>query len=70
MFDFFDKIIGFFETIWTLVLNLIDMLFTFIGVLLNVVTLPAILTFIVPGVIGTSLVVIFSFAIIKLVVNR
>lgn len=70
MFDFFDKIIGFFETIWNVVLNLINTLITAISTLNVIIQLPAFLVPFLPSVILTGVLTVIGFATVKFLIGR
>lgn len=70
MFDFFDKIIGFFEMIWTLVVNLVNSLLMLLGTIVNIPVVIGVLSMYLPAVIFTGVMVTISFAVIKLIVGR
>ncbi len=70
MFDFFDKIIGFFEMIWTLVVNLVNSLLMLLGTIVNIPVVIGVLAMYLPAVIFTGVMVTISFAVIKLIVGR
>ncbi len=55
--------------VWNFVSNMISGLITAISVLLSAVTLPPFLVGFVPGIIGTSILVVGSIGVIKLIVG-
>lgn len=69
MFNFFSSIIDFFSMVWNFISNLISGLITAISVLLSAVTLPPFLVGFVPSVISTSLLVVGSIGVLKLIVG-
>lgn len=69
MFNFFSSIIDFFSMVWNFVSNMISGLITAISVLLSAVTLPPLLVGFVPSVISTSILVVGSIGVIKLIVG-
>lgn len=70
MFDFFDKIIGFFETIWNVVLNLINTLITAISTLNVIIQLPTFLVPFLPSIILTGVITVVGFATVKFLIGR
>ena len=67
MFNFFSSIFDFFFTVWNFVSNMLSGLVTAISVLLSAVTLPPMLLGFVPSVISTSILVVGSIGVIKLI---
>lgn len=55
--------------VWNFLSNMISGLITAISVLLSAVTLPPTLLGFVPGIIGTSILVVGSIGVIKLIVG-
>lgn len=70
MFEFFDKIIGFFEMIWTLVVNLVNSLLMLLGTIVNIPVVIGALSVYLPAVIFSGVMVTVSFGVIKLIVGR
>ena len=70
MFNFFQTIINYIETIWGFVVNFISSLFTLIQTLLTVTKLPPLLIGYVPSFIAASVMVITSLAVLKVVLGR
>lgn len=69
MFEFFDKIWGFIETIFTIVTNFM----TSLGQILQVIfTIPSVVSSlaIMPSLIFTGMTIVISFATIKFILAR
>lgn len=70
MFDFFDKIIGFFETIWDVVLNLVDGLITALEVLANMIAFPVVLYPILPAFLVSAVSITIAIGAVKFIIGR
>lgn len=70
MFDFFEKILGFIESIWQFFINLINSTILAIETLLSSIILPLELASIVPSILGASVSIVVSLAIVKFIVGR
>lgn len=70
MFDFFDKIMGFLETLWDFIVNFVQSLITAMKTLLLVIDLPVILSNYLPQFIMVSVTIVVSFSIIKFIIGR
>lgn len=70
MFEFFDQIIGFLETIWTLVSNFVNSLVMILETVIMVPSVVAEMAFFLPAVIFTGVTVTISFGIIKFLLGR
>lgn len=71
MGNFFDTIINFFETIWDVVINLINSLVTLLQVAATSITLPAWLIGLqLPVFLIASVSAVTAIAIAKLIVGR
>ena len=69
MFEFFDKIIGFFETIFTIITNFMTSLGQILQVIFNIPTVVSSLS-IMPSLIFTGMTIVISFATIKFILAR
>lgn len=69
MFNFFSSVDDFISTICNFISNFISGIVTAISVLLSAVTLPPALTGFVPSVLSTSIMVVGSIGVIKLIVG-
>lgn len=67
--DFFDSIIDFFNMLWTFISNIISGIATAISVLSSAITLPPLLVGFVPSFISTSILVVGSIGVVKLIVG-
>lgn len=70
MFDFFDKVIGFFETIWDVVLNLVDGLITALEVLANMIAFPVVLYPILPAFLVSAVSITIAIGAVKFIIGR
>lgn len=70
MFEFFDKISGFLEQLWDFFVNLVNSLIMALSAVLTAATLPVTLMPFLPAIIGTSLMVVVSFAVVKFIIGR
>lgn len=70
MFEFFDKIIGFFDMVWEMVINFVNSLIMILGTVLQIPVVVATLAVALPSIIFTGLTVTISFAIIKFILGR
>lgn len=70
MLSFFDQIIGFFVTIWTLISNFVQMLVTFIDVVAQSILVPHNLMVYLPPIIGTAVLIVVAVSIVKLILGR
>lgn len=70
MFDFFDKIIGFFETIWNVVLNIVDGLITALEVLANMIAFPVVLYPILPAFLVSAVSITIAIGAVKFIIGR
>lgn len=70
MFDFFDKIIGFFDTIWNVVLNIVDGLITALEVLANMIAFPVVLYPILPAFLVSAVSITIAIGAVKFIIGR
>lgn len=70
MWEFFDRIVGFFEMIVDLVVNLFNSLMTFFQMLLQMSFVQGSLALYFPPIIVTSFIVVTAVFAIKLIVGR
>lgn len=70
MFQFFDKIIGFFETAFQFFVNLIDGLISALGLVSSSITVTTMFSGFMPSLILSSFVIVFSISAIKFIVGR
>lgn len=70
MFDFFDKVIGFIESLFQFVINIINSLIIAVETLTRAVTLPLELVAYLPGILGSAVTIVISLSIVKFLVGR
>lgn len=70
MSSFFDSIIAFFSFFWTFLRSLVEGLLLFCSVMSSALTLPVLWAGYVPGIIYSSVLIVVSVAVIKLIVGR
>ncbi len=70
MFNFFDVLIQYIETIWQFVLTFIQSLLNFFGIIPFLTTLPQNLILYMPSIISTSILAVLTFAIVKILIGR
>lgn len=68
--SFFDSIIVFFSFFWTFLRSLVEGLLLFVSVMSSALTLPVFWAGYVPGIIYSSVLIVVSVAVIKLIVGR
>lgn len=66
---FFDSIIEFFDMLWTFISNLVSGITTAISVVATAITLPPFLAGFLPSFVATSVIVVGSLGVIKLIVG-
>lgn len=69
MFSFFDKVLDFFDLIWSLVTNIINSIVPLVTMLTTAYQIPIKLVAVVPGVIGTSILAMSALGIAKLLIG-
>ena len=70
MFDFFEKILGFIETVFEFFINLVESLFMAIEVLAKAVVFPIELSGLMPSILGSAMLIVVSLAVVKFIVGR
>ena len=70
MIDFFEKVLGFFESFFEFFLNIVESLFAGIAVLSTSLTLPYFLIGYLPAILGSAMLIIIALAIIKFIIGR
>ena len=70
MFDFFEKVLGFFDTIFNFFINLIESYLMAINVVAESIRLPIFLSGFLPAFLGAALLIVISLSVIKLIVGR
>lgn len=69
MFNFFDTIVTYFQMLWEYISNMLSALLNTIKVLLTAVILPQTIIGYLPGIIGSSLIIVSGVAIAKLILG-
>lgn len=70
MFDFFEKVLGFIETVFEFFINLVESLFMALEVLAKSIVFPLELSGLMPSIIGSAMVIVVSLAVVKFIVGR
>lgn len=70
MFDFFEKILGYIESAFEFFINFCDSLFQALEVLGNAIVFPGFIAGYLPAIIGSSVVIVTSLAVVKFLVGR
>lgn len=70
MFGFFQTIIGYIETVWAIVLNLVEGLFQLASTLVTVSAMPGILITFMPAFLTSAILSVGALAVLKVVVGR
>ena len=70
LFDFFDKIVGFFEQIFEMIVNLIEALITALTVAMNASSIGLTLVKFLPATLGAAVVVVTAISVVKLIAGR
>lgn len=70
MFDFFEKVLGFIETVFEFFINLVESLFMALEVLAKSIVFPLELAGLMPSIIGSAMTIVVSLAVVKFIVGR
>lgn len=70
MFDFFNQVIGYIETAFNFLLNLIESLLQAIGFLVSSIPFVMAIVPYMPAIIGSCIVMALSVAVIKFIIGR
>lgn len=70
MFDFFNKILGYVELLWTYFTNFIESVVTALQLLLVSMSFPQSLTPLMPPIIGTAIAVFLAIYLIRFMIGR
>lgn len=70
MFDFFDKILGFIETVFSFFLNLIESLIQAVLFLGQGSAFVLSLAPMMPTIIATSIIIVVSISVVKFLIGR
>lgn len=68
-FNFFDTIVNFFTLLWDMINNTISSIINLIAVVNTGVTIPLKLVSVVPGFIGSSILLVVGIGILKLLLG-
>lgn len=69
MFNFFNSISEFFSMIGSLIVNWASSLFNALSVIVQVQSVPRLLTGVLPGIIGSCVWIVFGLGVVKLVLG-
>lgn len=70
MFEFFDQILGFIETLWNFVLSFVEALFLAISALISSLSLPLAAINYLPGILAASVALFISVYVVKFLIGR
>lgn len=70
MFDFFAKILGYFETGFEFFFNFCESLFLALEVLTKSIVFPGILAGLLPAFLGSALAIVVALAVIKFILGK
>lgn len=70
MFDFFDKVLGFIETIWNLVIGIVNGLFASIKFLITGTDAVLYLVGFLPAIIGSCIAIFLFIYVLKFLLGR
>lgn len=70
MFEFFDRIIGYIETLWNLVVGLVSSLLIALRFLITGTEAIYYLAGFLPGIIGGCVIIFLAIAILKFLLGR
>lgn len=70
MFDFFDQVIGFIETVFTFFLNMVQSLIQAITFMSNGVTFSLMMVGYMPAIIGTAITIFIAIYVLKFLIGR
>ncbi len=70
MFDFFEQVLGYIESFFEFFLNFCESLFEALEVLANAIVFPGLLAGYLPSIIGSSVIIVTSLAVVKFLIGR
>lgn len=70
MFDFFEKTLGIIESVFEFFINFCESLFLATEVLTKAVVFPMELAGLMPNIIGSSMLIVISLAVVKFIIGR
>lgn len=69
MFDFFGKILGYAEMMWSFFINSINMCISALGFLLSALGMPNVIAPFMPMIIGTAITCFVAIYLVKFILN-
>lgn len=70
MFDFFNQILGIALSLYEFAINTINSFITAVEVLLTSMAFPVMLSGFLPSVIGSAMLIVVNFAVVKFLAGR
>lgn len=70
MFDFFEKILGFVQTLFNFVLNIINSLIMALQMVVSVVTVPTFISTFLPPVLCSAVLIFTAIYVVKFIIGR
>lgn len=70
MFDFFSKVLGYFESFFEYFINFLDSLFMGIEILTKSIVFPFELSGFLPSIIGSAMIIVISLSVVKFILGR
>lgn len=70
MLDFFEKVLGFLDMVVQLIMSSVESLATLLLVIPSAIALPQLAALALPGIIGTSVLVVLVIGVAKLLLGR
>ena len=70
MFDFFGQILGFVETLFNMVINIVTMLVTLIQGRIGAIEIPLQLAIVAPSILGVSISIFLAVFVAKFIIGR
>lgn len=70
MFDFFNQILGIALSLYEFAINTINSFITAVEVLMTSIAFPVMLSGFLPSVIGSAMIIVVNFAVVKFLAGR
>lgn len=70
MFEFFNSVMGYIETVFDFLISIVEALISFLGIIPTALALPLALVEYVPLIIGTSITAVLGTQVVKLIIGR
>lgn len=70
MFDFFNQILGIALSLYEFAMNTINSFITAVEVLMTSISFPVLLSGFIPSVIGSAMLIVVNFAVVKFLAGR